>query len=128
MAVKIFLDTNSIIDLLKEDINVIEEVNSADEVMISVINELEFKSFSDLSLHDKNLFDAFASIVTVLDLNSSDVILKNKIIEIRSVYKIKLPDAIIAATAIINNAKLVTGDKGFKKVKELQLKLILKNI
>lgn len=128
MAVKIFLDTNSIIDLLNEDIKVIEEVNSADEVMISVINELEFKSFSDLSLNDKGLFDAFALVVTVLDLKASDIVLKNKIIEIRSLYKIKLPDAIIAATAIINNAKLVTGDKGFKKVKELQLKLILKNV
>jgi predicted nucleic acid-binding protein len=126
MAIRIFLDTNSIIDLLNEDLKVIEEVNTADEIMISVINELEFKSFSNLSLNDKNLFDAFASIVTVLDLKASDIVLKNKIIEIRSIYKIKLPDAIIAATAIINNAKLITGDKGFRKVKELQLKLILK--
>ena len=61
--------------LLNEDIKVIEEVNNADEVLISVINELEFKSFSDLSSNDKNLFDAFASIVTVLDLKASDIAL-----------------------------------------------------
>lgn len=44
--------------------------------------------------------------ITVLDLKASDKALKNKIIEIRNIYKIKLPDAIVAATAIINDAEL----------------------
>jgi predicted nucleic acid-binding protein len=103
---------------------VTEATNNADSIFISVINELEFKSFSSLSLNDIEVFDAFVSIIKVLDLLSSDIILKNKIIEIRNTYKLKLPDAIIAATAIINNAILITADKGFKKVKELQLRII----
>ena len=76
-------------------------------------------------MNDINLFDEFASIITVLDLNASDRALKNKIIEIRNFYKIKLPDAIVAATAIINDAELITSDKGFSKVKELKLRLII---
>ena len=50
--------------------------------------------------------------------------LSNKIIEIRNLYKLKLPDAIIAASAIVNNAVLPTADKGFRKIEELQLMII----
>ena len=35
--------------------------------------------------------------------------------------KMKLPDAIIAATAIKNNIPLVTADKDFKKISDLEL-------
>jgi len=124
MAIRLLPDTNSIIALLNENAGVIEATNNADDIFISVINELEFKSFSNLSLQDIELFDAFVSIVNVLDLVASNITLKNKIIEIRNTYKLKLPDAIIAASAIINNAILITADKGFKKVEELQLRII----
>ncbi|MBK7636818.1 MAG: PIN domain-containing protein [Saprospiraceae bacterium] len=36
-------------------------------------------------------------------------------------YKFKFPDAIIAATAIINDAILVTKDKDFSKIQGLKL-------
>ena len=62
--------------------------------------------------------------IHVLDVESSNTSLKNKIIEIRNTYRLKLPDAIIAASALINNAILVTADNDFKKVKELELILI----
>ncbi len=41
--------------------------------------------------------------------------------QIRMAYKLKLPDAIIAATSIANNASLITADKGFDKVKQLTI-------
>jgi tRNA(fMet)-specific endonuclease VapC len=124
MGISILLDTNSIVALLNENAKVIETIDTADDISISIINELEFKSFSNLSLHDIELFDAFVSGVNVLDLQASDIPLKNKTIEIRNAYRLRLPDAIIAATAIVNNAVLVTADKGFKKVEELQLRII----
>jgi len=124
MAIKVLLDTNAIISLFKENISVVSEVDIADEVFISIINELEFKSFLNLSSHDNTLFDDFASMVNVLDLQASNIVLKNKIIEIRNKYRLKLPDAIIAASAIVHDALLVTADKDFKKVKGLQLKII----
>ena len=124
MGIRLLLDTNSIIALLNENAGVIDAIDTADDIFISIINELEFKSFSNLSLNDMKLFDAFVAGVTVLDLQASNITLKSKIIEIRNIYKLKLPDAIIAASAIINNAVLVTADKEFKKVEELQLRLI----
>lgn len=124
MAIKLLLDTNSIVALLNEDAKIVEVTDIADDIFISIINELEFKSFSNLSLHDVELFDAFVSRINVLDLQASDITLKNKIIEIRSTYRLRLPDAIIAASAIVNNAVLVTADKDFKKIEKLQLKII----
>lgn len=62
--------------------------------------------------------------INVFDLRASDIILKNKIVELRNTYRLKLPDAIIAATAIVNNIVLVTADGDFKKVKGLQLMTI----
>jgi tRNA(fMet)-specific endonuclease VapC len=124
VGLRLFLDTNAIIALLNENDKVIEAINSADDIFISVINELEFKSFSNLSLNDIELFDAFVSNVDVFDLQASDITLKKKIIEIRNAYRLRLPDAIIAASAIINSAMLVTADKQFKKVEELQLTII----
>ena len=121
MEIKLLLDTNAIIALLKENEELKKATDTADAIFISVISELEFRSFTNLSESDRNLFDSFTSIVDVFDLQSSNTTLKNKIIEIRNTYRLKLPDAIIAATAIINNAIPVTADNDFKRVKELEL-------
>jgi len=55
MGIRLFLDTHSIIPLLNENAGVIEAIDTADDIYISVINELEFKSFSNLSLHDNRI-------------------------------------------------------------------------
>ena len=85
---------------------------------------MEFKSFSDISKQDLALFDEFASGINIIDLLATNKVLKSKIIEMRNQYRLKLPDAIIAASAIVNDIVLITADKGFKKVEELQLLII----
>lgn len=42
-------------------------------------------------------------------------------IAIKQRYKIKLPDAIIAATAIVFNIPLITADADFQSIEELNL-------
>lgn len=121
MEVRLLIDTNSIIALLNENADVIAAVETADDIIISIINEIEFKSFPNLSVNDIKLFDEFIGKIKVLDISANNLPLKNKIIEIRNMYRLKLPDAIIAACAIVNNAALVTGDKAFKKVNGLKL-------
>jgi predicted nucleic acid-binding protein len=54
----------------------------------------------------------------VFEMNSQ---IKKKVISLKQSYKIKLPDAIIAATAIVYNLPFITSDADFKKIKELQL-------
>jgi len=80
MEIRLLLDTNSIIALLNENAAVIDAIDSADNIFISIINELEFKFFSNLSLNDIKLFDAFVSNVNVLDLQASNINLINNTI------------------------------------------------
>ena len=124
MGVRFLLDTNSIVALLNANMQLIKLIENADELYISVINELEFKSFSNISQQDVALFNEFAAGINVIDLIASNQGLKSKVIEMRNQYRLKLPDAIIAASAIVNNIVLITADKGFKKVAELQLIII----
>jgi len=42
-------------------------------------------------------------------------------IDLKQKYKLKLPDAIIAATAIHYNLMFITSDADFKSIKELEL-------
>ena len=124
MGVRLLLDTNSIIALLSANMQLIKLIENADELYISIVNELEFKSFSNISKQDLALFDEFASGINIIDLLATNEGLKSKIIEMRNQYRLKLPDAIIAASAIVNDIVLITADKGFKKVEELQLLII----
>jgi len=124
VGVRLLLDTNSIIALLSANMQLIKLIENADELYISIVNELEFKSFSNISKQDLALFDEFASGINIIDLLATNEGLKSKIIEMRNQYRLKLPDAIIAASAIVNDIVLITADKGFKKVEELQLLII----
>ena len=53
--------------------------------------------------------------------------IKKRAIQIKQKYKIKLPDAIIAATAILYNIPFITADADFKVITELNLIFIENN-
>jgi predicted nucleic acid-binding protein len=46
---------------------------------------------------------------------------KNIVIEIRKNYTLKLPDAIVAATASYLDIPLITSDRDFRKIKEINI-------
>jgi predicted nucleic acid-binding protein len=50
--------------------------------------------------------------------------IKEQTIQLKKKYSIKLPDAFIAASCLVYDIPLVTADKGFSKIKELDLVLI----
>ncbi|MBD2505834.1 type II toxin-antitoxin system VapC family toxin [Nostoc muscorum FACHB-395] len=110
------LDTNAIVALLQGNSQLIQLLQDADWIGVSVISQIEFLAFSGLSQEDRQLFEQFLQRVEVICLVASDAVLINKIIEIRQQYRVKLPDAIIAAMAIQNLATLVTADQEFAKV------------
>lgn len=56
-----------------------------------------------------------------MDLTVANTRLIDIIASIRTSYKIKLPDAIIAATAIYKNAVLISNDKDFEKITSLKV-------
>ncbi len=68
------------------------------------------------------LFKEFQRRIEVIDLSHIDENLISKIIDIRKSHKkIKLPDAIIISTAIINDCTLITADKELQKVNEIEI-------
>jgi predicted nucleic acid-binding protein len=50
--------------------------------------------------------------------------IKDTAIDLKQKYKIKLPDAVIAATAIHLNVPLLTADKSIAQVKEADILLV----
>ena len=115
------LDTNAIIALLKGDSNLIEMLRDAEWIGISVISHIEFLAFSGLTEADKQLFQQFLQRVEQIDLSSQNKLLIEQIISLRQQYRLKLPDAIIAAMARTKSAKLVTRDVQLNKITDLTI-------
>ncbi len=112
----LLLDTNIILYLLDGD-ETIAEFLQGQEVYISFITELELLGFQDLSVDAQKLIDEFLNDCVIVDLNQT---IKRLTIEIKREHKVKLPDAIIAATAKYMNIPLISADKGFEKISSIQ--------
>ena len=75
--------------------------------------------FERLSSKESDALGSFIANSGIFDLEE-DIILKT--IQIRKKHNIKLPDAIIAATCLVNNCSLVTNNiKDFDKITDLHL-------
>mgnify|MGYP001806350470 CR=1 FL=1 len=114
------VDTNVIILGLKGNDEVritLEDKN----LFISVITEIELNSIPFNSKKDEGLMADFISNCFVLEL---DYEIKRQTIAIRKQTKTKLPDAIIAASAYVHKLPLLTGDKGFTKIKGIDIFLL----
>ena len=113
------LDTNTVIDYLGGKFstkakNALDKIID-EEINLSVINKIELLSFSKV---DQKLFD-FVNVSNIYSLDESIV---DQTINLRKEYKIKLPDAIIAATAQLFDFTLITNNTNdFKKIKDLKL-------
>jgi tRNA(fMet)-specific endonuclease VapC len=115
------LDTNAIVALLQGEEFLVQLLQGADWVGISLISQIEFLVFSGLSQADRDLFQQFLQRVEVIGLVASDNVLIESVIEIRQQYRLKLPDAMIAAIALQKSASLVTKDQGFTRVRNLMI-------
>ena len=88
-----------------------------EQYYISVINKIELLGFSDITENEELKFQELINAADILDLDENIV---NSTIEVRKKYKIKLPDAIIAATALKNELTIITRNaKDFNKIEGL---------
>jgi predicted nucleic acid-binding protein len=86
-----------------------------EEFNISIINKIEVLGHTI----DNTDIEEFISLANVYNLDESTVA---KTIQIRRVYKTKLPDSIIAATAFCNNLILITRNtKDFDKIDGIEV-------
>lgn len=118
---RFILDTNTIIFLLKGNLDLLRILESSEWIGISIISKIEFHAFRGLSDTDVQLFNKFLQRVDVVDLTNKNDNLLESTIKIRKQYNIKLPDAIIISTAISNHSTLITADKQLSLVKEVDI-------
>ena len=85
-------------------------------IYFSAISEIELLSAPQLSLDETNQNKEFLALCQRVDL-SSEII--EQTIAVRQQYRLKVPDAIMAASALTLNTPLVSADTAFKKVKTL---------
>ena len=114
------LDTNAVIQLLAGNPSLVEMVEDSDFLAISVISKLEFLSYPDLTEDEKNAFSELLEDLTVFDLMASDSALMQEAVAMRIDGGLKLPDAVIAATALVNGCEVITNDAHFAHQKRVQ--------
>lgn len=121
MGKRYLLDSNTIIDYIAGlqpgkarqwlDQVIDEEIN------VSVITKIEVLSYDPDKDDNYSVLIEFFEASGIFEL-SADIV--NKTIQIRQKQKIKLPDAIIAATALVNDFELVSRNtKDFRNISGL---------
>jgi len=118
MPGKFLFDTNVIISFLNDDKLRPSSVQLDITFIISVITELELLSSNKLTKREEKAVNDLLAETFIIGIEAD---IKTKTIMLRRKYGLKLPDALIAASAIIHKVPLVSDDKIFKKVKELKL-------
>lgn len=114
---KVIVDSNLLIYLLNGDERVADFLDGL-ECVVSAISELELFAKKDIRKQEiTNIEDLINGCILAEVLPEIRVIAKKLIIQ----HKLRLPDAIIAATAIHYDLPFLTADKHFVNVDELQL-------
>jgi len=85
---------------------------------ISIITKIEALSWRSVIIQEEASVKSFVNYSNIIAL--SDIIV-DECIEIRRNCKIKTPDAIIAATAIVNDLTLLTSDLDFNRIPNLKI-------
>ncbi len=114
------IDTNILVYIMQGNPRM-QYFAEEDTLTLSCISEIEMLGRFQISSKEKEVITQMLSYCNIVDLNSQ---IKQLAIGLKQKYHIKLPDALIAATAMQQNLTLVTADKGFRKISEVDLLLI----
>lgn len=108
---RLLLDTNVIIGFLKGERRIARflnnRLNKGALLFASQITRMEMLSYHGISKAEETRIKEFLASIQVLLLDPQ---IETRAIAIRREYNLKLPDAIILATALDNNCVLVTND------------------
>lgn len=88
------------------------------DIAVSYITEMELLGVFSISKNQKLAMEKILNQCSIIDCSRE---IKELAIDLKQKYKIKLPDAIIAATAISKKLPFVSADNDFKVIKELDL-------
>lgn len=113
------LDTNTVIDFFNAKLPQTGiALLSNNEPLISVVTRIELFASTSITEKEKTSLEEFVQVATIFDSINEDIV--QQTILIRQQNKVKLPDAIIAATAIAHKLTLVTRNTSdFKNIQGL---------
>lgn len=120
MGKEYLIDTNAVIDYLDNKLpDTAAELIDGINVKISVITRMELLAWPGASKKQSLILSEFVDAAEVFNLEEPVII---KAIEIRKETKTKLPDAIIAATAMVHQLTLITRNtKDFERIEGLKV-------
>ena len=112
---RVVVDTSLLIDLAAGDKSAAVAMDQL-EINVSIITCIEFLSWPKLTEAGLPIAEALLNQYNTEDIGKA---VRDKAAFIKRTFGLKLPDAVIAATALHLKAPLITRDKGFQKVDEL---------
>jgi predicted nucleic acid-binding protein len=115
MTDRILADSNVVIYTL-QGLQHVRQLLDKRSVFISFITEVELLSFHKNTIQDIQHIGEFIKYSHILEYS---IQIKNIAIDIRKKYRLNLPDAFIAASAIEYNLPLISADPVFAKISEL---------
>jgi predicted nucleic acid-binding protein len=123
MGIKYLWDTNTVIYFLQKQFprkaeQFVDSILEESPPAISSITEIELLCWKTTDKKSLEILHKFVEDIIVFELDKP---VKLKAVDIRKSSNLKLPDAIIAATALIHQLTLVTRNtKDFKNITGLQ--------
>jgi len=123
MGKKILVDTNIAIGYIgnRLDIRLMDKLDYLfnSQYHISVINKIELLGYPNLDKNEESKFNLLIDNSIVHDIDNKVI---DKTIKIRKKTKIKLPDALIAATCLVNDLAILTlNTKDFEEIEDIQI-------
>ncbi|WP_419800466.1 type II toxin-antitoxin system VapC family toxin [Mucilaginibacter sp.] len=124
MGIEYICDTNTVIYFLQQQFppsseKFMDDLFLNQQPIISAITEIELLCWKTTNEKDLAAVHNFIDITKVIELEQP---IKLKTAEIRKQHKVKLPDAIISATALIYDLTLITHNVGdFKNIRGLKV-------
>ena len=113
------LDTNIILYLLSGNTTIAEIVDGS-QCYVSFVTQLELLGYKGISDLEQQIVKNFLAHCIIVDINED---IKKNTIALKQKYHIKLPDSIIAATAQFFDIPLLTADKGFSNILDVNIAL-----
>jgi len=116
---KIILDSNIIIYMAIDKNSFFKKRFIKDKIFVSAATKIEVLGYHRLTSEDKFYFELFFNKTEVIQVKN-DVV--ERAIKLKQHQKMSLGDALIAATAILNNMPLVTKNSDdFENIENLEV-------
>ena len=118
-GIDFFVDTNVLLYMLEKHPAV--STMSKFSLAVSAITEIELLGKKNITLHEENKMRGILKGCEIIDFSNT---IKDIAISIKQKYTVKIPDAIIVATAKLFDLPLITADKELKKIEGVDIVIL----